>query len=76
MNTEDQLRLPESLKPLYERYVKPLEAEHFGQFVAVLPDGRVMLGDSALDVAQRAHEAGWRGCTLFKIGPGAVGKLL
>ena len=29
---------------LYERYGKPLEAEHWGEFVAISPDGRTILG--------------------------------
>ena len=29
---------------LYERYGKPLEAEHWGEFVAIAPDGRTQLG--------------------------------
>ena len=29
---------------LYDKYVRPLEDEHSGKFVAVAPDGRTMLG--------------------------------
>jgi hypothetical protein len=39
---------------LYEQYAKPLEAEHAGQFIAVAPDGRTVLGDTMLEVARGA----------------------
>ena len=59
---------------LYEQYAKPLEAEQEGKFIAVSPAGRVLLGDSMLDVAQRATETFGRGNFIFKLGQRAVGK--
>ena len=60
---------------LYEQYAKPLEAEHWGRFIAISTDGRTVLGDSVLEVAQAALEVLGRGHHIFKIGPRAVGRL-
>lgn len=59
---------------LYERYVKPLEARHTGEFIAVSPTGQVLLGTTMLDVAQRATDAFGRGNFIFKVGQRAVGR--
>ena len=42
---------------LYERYGRPLEADHSGEFVAISSDGGVMLGSDELAVATMAAEA-------------------
>jgi hypothetical protein len=39
---------------LYERYGRQLEAEHFGEFVAISDDGRLILGQDELTVATKA----------------------
>ena len=39
---------------LYERYGRPLEAEHAGEFVAISDDGRVVLGLDELVLAMEA----------------------
>ena len=39
---------------LYECYGKPLEADHKGQYVAIGPEGDVILGHDDLDVTQQA----------------------
>lgn len=41
---------------LYERYGKPLEAEHKGKFVAIGPGGQTILGTEELAVALEAEE--------------------
>jgi hypothetical protein len=46
---------------LYEKYGKPLEKEHAGEFVAISDDGQIILGDSQLAVLKRANR---------EIGPG------
>jgi hypothetical protein len=72
--TAEQAKLMRTANRLYERYAKPLEAEHAGKYVAVSPKGQLIIGDTMLDVAQRATEAFGRGNFVFKIGPRAVGK--
>ena len=59
---------------LYEPYARPYEAEHAGQFIAISPDGRSLLGDTMLDVAKRADSALGPGHFVFKLGPRSVGK--
>ncbi len=39
---------------LYERYARPLEAEHWGEYIIIAPDGRYVLGDSLLAVTVKA----------------------
>ena len=41
---------------LYERYGKPLEADHKGEFVAISDDGQIILGPDELTVSTRAIE--------------------
>lgn len=41
---------------LYERYGRPLEAEHKGEFVAISDDGRLILGSDKLMVVTQAME--------------------
>ena len=59
---------------LYEQYGKPLEATRWGEFIAVSPSGETVVGESLLDVAQRALESFGPGSCLFKIGEQAIGK--
>jgi hypothetical protein len=69
---------PEKLKQkgnrLYERYAKPFEEEHAGKYIAVSPKGEVVLGDTMLEVAQKATDRFGRGNFVFKLGSRTVGK--
>lgn len=69
-------RLPsqEETAAIYDRYAKPLEAEHPGQYVAVSPRGEVLVGPTLLEVAQRGHAAFGPGNYLFRIGTRTVGR--
>ena len=60
---------------LYEAYGKALERDHWGEFIAISRRGAVVLGDSLLDVAQKASQTLGKGRFVFKIGERAVGKL-
>lgn len=60
---------------LYERYGKPLEAEHWGEFVAIFPDGRTLIGPTAGEVMRQAVQTFGPGSYVFKVGPRAVGRL-
>ena len=60
---------------LYERYGKPLEADHWGQFLAVSPSGQTLIGPTLLAVVQRATEELGPETHVFKIGPRAVGTI-
>jgi hypothetical protein len=59
---------------LYERYVEPLETTHSGEFVAVAPNGAIVLGTAMLDVAQQAKATLGPGCYLFRVGDRVAGK--
>ena len=51
------MKLPptnEEMEAIYDRYVRPLEKEHWGKFVAVSLDGQVLLGDEREKVALQA----------------------
>ena len=39
---------------LYERFGRPLEPDHSGQFVAIGPDGQTIVGPSAAEVLEHA----------------------
>ena len=60
---------------LYERYGKPLEAEHWGEFVAISPDGRTILGTHLAEVEDNALRQFGKGAHIFKVGPIAIGRL-
>ena len=59
---------------LYEQYGKPLEKEHWGEFIAIFPDGRTVLGSSQLEILEQALDEFGPGSFLFKVGEKAVGK--
>lgn len=59
---------------LYTLYVKPLEPEHTGEYAAVTPDGRVVMGPTLLDTVEEAVSTLGRGNVVFKVGERTVGK--
>ena len=69
-------RLSPEAERLYELYAKPLEDEHWGELVAVNPDGRWMLGATVRDLLRDAAEAFGPGNYSFRVGPRAASKWL
>jgi hypothetical protein len=59
---------------LYERFAKPLERDHWGEFVAIAPDGRLYLAHTMVEATEQADSAFGPGIYLFKVGERAVGK--
>ena len=60
---------------LYELYGKPLEAEHTGEYVAIGPNGEIILGKDDLDVGRKALDRfGSGNFALRKVGHPAVWK--
>jgi len=54
---------------LYERYGRPLEQEHYGEYVAIAQEGRVIVGKDDIEVVQRAiQEFGSGNSVLCRIG--------
>ena len=70
--TADQMALKEQADRLYERYGKPLEREHQGEYVAIFPDGRTVLGTSPHEVLDKAVATIGPGSFVFKLGEKAV----
>ena len=60
---------------LYERYAKPLEAEHWGKYIAIATDGRTMLGTDMTEVQYDATRHFGGGVRIFKVGPKVIGRL-
>lgn len=60
---------------LYRTYGQPLEATHGGEYLAIAQDGKIVLGATLLEVAQKAAEALGPDTFIFKVGEPAVGKL-
>lgn len=42
---------------LYEQYGKPLEEAHKGEYVAIGPEGQIVLGEDDVEVLKKAIEA-------------------
>ena len=62
---------------LYEKYGKPLEKEHTGEFVGIGPDGQIVLGDDDGEVLQKAIEAFGSGNFAFtRVGHRTLGRWL
>lgn len=61
---------------LYTRYVQPLEREHTGEYVAVTPEGRSVIGSTLLNAVEQAAALLGPGNVVFKVGERTVGKWL
>lgn len=75
MTAEDQERKRQA-DALYQQYGKPLEADHRGQFVAISPEGKTLLGTDLVQVLDAAAHTFGPGNFIFKVGEKAVGKWL
>ncbi len=53
---------------LYERYVEPLEEEHRGEYIAIHPDGRTLIGKDSNNLRIQADSQFGKGSAIFKIG--------
>ena len=69
---EERRRAKELGDQLYEQYGKPLEAEHWGKYLAVHPDGQYVLDADREAAHNRALDELGKGYFLFKVGPKAV----
>ena len=68
------MSLPSS-EELYNRFVKSLESQHKGAYVAVHPDGRVIIDrDDVTVVDQALKQFGPGKFLLLKVGSKGVGK--
>ncbi len=69
---DTQEELTRQSDQLYEKYVKPLEQNHRGEFIAVSPDGNIVLAPTLLDVIKQAERRQGGGNFVFKVGDVAV----
>ena len=70
MPEDDRLKEADRLS---DEHVKPLEAEHQGDYVAVSPKRETVFGESLLEVAEKAVATFGPGNFLFKVGERVVG---
>lgn len=62
---------------LYERYGRPLEEAHKGEYLAIGPEGQTILGKSDVEVLQKAIETFGRGnFALARVGHRTFGRWL
>jgi len=70
-------RRTEEDQSLYERYGKPLEKAHKGEYLAIGPEGQPILGEDDSEVFRRAIEAfGSGNFGFFRVGHRALEKWL
>jgi len=66
---------PSNADLLYEKYGKPLEKEHWGELVAIDPDGRIILGTDLGKLTWAAAENLGDEHYIFRVGEIAVGTI-
>lgn len=71
----DKAATLKKMDALYDKFVLPVEAEHYGEYVVVTEDGRMVFGPTLTDVLFEAREKLGRGTFSFKVGERAVGRL-
>ena len=59
---------------LYSQYGQHLEQNHWGEYVAISPNGKTIVGADLMDVSGRALDQFGQGSFVFKVGEKAVGK--
>lgn len=61
---------------LYEQFGRPLEADHWGEFLVVSADGRTLLAPTLIEAVDQAVERFGPGNTTFRVGEQVVGSIL
>jgi hypothetical protein len=60
---------------LYEQYGKPLEAEHWGEYLAISENGQTLLAPTLDEVLELSHEMLGPGSLIMKVGEVAIGRI-
>jgi len=60
---------------VYETYGRPLEGEHWGQYLAVSPRDDWVIGDDPLSLSQQASQALGSGGYVYRIGEIDLGRI-
>ena len=71
---ESSQQLMKQADSLYKQYGRPMEPEHWGEYVAIFPDGRLVLGPSRQEALEQAVNQFGPGSFLFKVGDRVVGR--
>jgi hypothetical protein len=74
--TLKRLRDADRMDRIYEQYVKPVEQEHWGEYVVVTPDGRTFFALTMLEAVQKSDEVRNPDNCLFKVGAIAAVSIL
>ncbi len=61
---------------LYEQYGRPLEPDHNGKYLAISPNGKIVVGNDLICVLDRAAGELGKGHVVFKVGGPSVYKWL
>jgi hypothetical protein len=75
MAGENHAALDLQADQLYTRYVKPLEPLHRGEYVAVSPEGNVLLAKTLPAALAKADRQLGSGTFVFKVGELVAGSL-
>lgn len=75
MATKDRDERFEQGELLYERFGKPLEREHWGEYVAIAPMGGYVVGADLKEVSRNALKKFGSGTFVFKVGDKSVGRI-
>ena len=71
--TEDEAKRKGKADRLYERYGRPLEARHLGDFVAITEDGNVVVNSDLVELTRKSSMPDGPETFIFKIGERVVG---
>jgi hypothetical protein len=63
-----QFELAAQAQALYKRYGKPLESEHWGEYVVIAPDGRTVLAATLPKALAEAAACLGPGTFAFRVG--------
>jgi hypothetical protein len=71
----DKATTLKKMDALYDKFVLPVEAEHYGEFVVVNEDGRMVFGPTLTTALAAARPTLGRGTFSFRVGERVVGRL-
>lgn len=73
-NARKQGKQQKTLEALYNRYGRPLESMQSGKYVAISPEGKVLVGDTLHETLKKAILTAGPGSFIFKLGEMVVGR--
>jgi len=64
------------MQKIYDRYVKPVEQEHLGEFVLVTPDGEMIFATDSSELVRKTEHVTGEGNCIFRVGHKAAFSIL